>query len=179
MNPIIPDSSPTPLNSLQPSAEEWRPIPGSEGYYSVSTLGCVRSEPVRNGSSGRQRGRVLKCYRDSKGYLQFGMSLPGRRRLRMKVHRAVALAFLGPRPLGTQINHKSGDKCDNSPGNLEYVTCSQNIRHGWATGLYRGDHCRGEKNQFAKLTADQVKQIRNLRCIASLSELARRNNGSR
>ena len=24
--------------------EEWRPIPGFEGYYSVSDLGCVRSE---------------------------------------------------------------------------------------------------------------------------------------
>ncbi len=27
------------------ASEEWRPIPGAEGWYSVSNLGRVRSEP--------------------------------------------------------------------------------------------------------------------------------------
>lgn len=91
----------------------------------------------------------------------------------MKVHRAVALAFLGPRPEGYQINHKSGDKHDNTVGNLEYLTCRQNIRHGWRTGLYRGEHARGERNVCAKLTADDVRRIRELRPMMSLAKLAR------
>jgi hypothetical protein len=155
------------------AVEEWRPIPGAEGLYSVSNLGHVRSEPIQTSRVGKQRGRILRCYRDSKGYLQFGVSLPDGRHKRMKVHRAVALAFLGPRPEGYQINHKSGDKQDNSVGNLEYVTCQQNIRHGWQTGLYRGDHARGERNTCAKLTADDVRRIRELRQTMSLAELAR------
>ena len=153
--------------------EEWRPIPGSEGLYSVSSLGRVRSEPTRGRRTGRQRGRTLKCSLDSKGYRQFAMSLTGGRRIRMKVHRAVALAFLGPRPPGTQINHKSGDKLDNSVANLEYVTCRQNIRHAWRKGLYTAEHCRGQRNPFAKLSPGQVRDIRSLASGTSLSELAR------
>jgi len=167
----------TPLldpGALSAASEEWRTVPGAEGLYSVSNLGRIRSEPIRTGRVGKQRGRILSCYRDSKGYLQFGISLLDGRCKRMKVHRAVALAFLGPRPAGCQINHKSGDKRDNSVGNLEYVTCRENIRHGWRTGLYTGAHARGEGNAAAKLTADQVRQIRAMSSTASLAEVARR-----
>ena len=153
--------------------EQWRPIPGSEGFYSVSDLGRVRSEPIPARHPGRQRGRILKCCLDSKGYPQFAMSLPGGQCIRMKVHRAVALAFLGARPPGAQINHKSGDKLDNSVANLEYVTCRQNIRHGWRTGLYNAGRRRGEKSNSAKLTAEDVRQIRTLSSTMSLPALAR------
>ncbi len=110
------------------TTEQWRAVPGSEGLYSVSTEGRIRSQ-----FNGRER--ILRCCRDSKGYPQFAMSLPDGRVLRIKVHRAVALAFLGPRPPGAQINHISGDKNDNSVGNLEYVTCRRNVRHAWEKGL--------------------------------------------
>jgi len=172
---LVAPSLPFSLSALpRPVAEQWRPIPGSEGLYSVSNLGRIRSEPIQTSHVGKRRGRVLKCHRDSKGYRQFAMSLPDGRRVRMKVHRAMALAFLGPRPPGAQINHKSGDKLDNSLANLEYVTCRQNIRHGWRAGLYSGDHARGAKNPFAKLTAVDVRQIRDLSSTMSLGALARR-----
>lgn len=154
--------------------EQWRPIPGSHGLYSVSSLGRVRSEPVQTSQRGRKRGRILRCNRDSKGYLQFAMSLLEGRRQNMKVHRAVALAFLGPRPPGAQVNHRSGDKTDNTVGNLEYVSCRQNIRHGWSNGLYSAEHARGEKNPVAKLTSDAVRRIRELGTTASLAGLAAR-----
>jgi len=154
--------------------EEWRPVPGSDGLYSVSNFGRVRSEPVAALRVGRQRGRILDCHRDSKGYRQFQVCRLDGRRTRMKVHRAVALAFLGPRPTGTQINHKSGDKHDNSVANLEYVTCRENIRHGWKLGLYRGDHTRGERNRQARLTACDVRFIRDSGSQLGLSQLSRR-----
>ena len=78
----------------------------------------------------------------------------------MKAHRAVALAFLGPRPPGAQVNHISGDKNDNMPGNLEYVSCRQNVRHAWALGLRNSEQVRGEKHGLAKLTEAQVREIR-------------------
>ncbi len=155
-------------------AEEWRPVPGAEGLYSVSSFGRVRSEPVRTSHVGKQRGRILTCYSDRKGYPQFKICLPGSRSKTVKVHRIVALAFLGPRPVGAQINHKSGNKLDNSMGNLEYVTCQENIQHGWRTGLFSADHTRGENSHKAKLTEETVREIRRLRPVCSLSELARR-----
>ena len=154
--------------------EEWRLIPGSDGYYSVSNLGRVRSEPIQTGSAGRQRGRLLRSYHDSKGYLMFGLYLPGRKRVSMKVHKAVALAFLGSRPAGVHINHISGDKEDNSAANLEYITCRENIHHAWKTGLRRADQVRGEKHGRAKVTEVQVREIRAAEGSVTARELSRR-----
>jgi len=91
----------------------------------------------------------------------------------MKVHRAVALAFIGPRPPGAQINHVSGDKQDNSVANLEYVSCRRNVRHAWETGLRRPEQVRGERHGAAKLTAAQVREIRSLHPRVPRRELAR------
>ncbi len=167
------------LQTLPPTTrseeqEQWQLIPGSEGYYSVSNLGRVRSEPTQNRTVGRQRGRVMRCYRDSKGYLMFGMCLPGRKRVSMKVHRAVALTFIRPRPEGCQINHKSGDKSNNSVANLEYVTCGENVRHAWRTGLAGPRRPRGEKHSRAKLTDAHVREIRAANSHVTASELASR-----
>ena len=154
--------------------EVWWTIPGSQGYYSVSSLGRVRSEPIQTSRIGRQRGRVLKCHYDSKGYPQFAMSLPGGHRKTMKVHSAVASAFLGARPPGAQINHISGDKNDNSVTNLEYVSCRRNVRHAWENGLRTAEQLRGEGHGMAKLTADQVREIRSSYGQVTAPELARR-----
>ncbi len=159
-------------NSTNEAIEVWRVIPGSQGLYSVSNLGRVRSEPVQTSRAGRRRGRILTCWSDRKGYRQFRMCLPGHRAKLMSVHSAVALAFLGLRPAGAQVNHKSGDKRDNSVSNLEYVSCMENIRHGWQMGLYTADHSRGERNALSKLTTDDVRRIRALHGTVSLSNLA-------
>lgn len=154
------------------TVEEWRVIPGSDGLYCASNLGRIRSEPTAMQHAGRQRGRILTCCRDTKGYPQFQMYMLDGRKIRMKVHRAVAITFLGQRPASAQINHISGDKSDNRVTNLEYVSCRENIRHGWAMGLFRAEHCRGEANCGAKLTTQDVKQIRALHPGLTLSQLA-------
>jgi len=157
-----------------PTTEEWRLIPGSEGYYSVSSFGQVRSEPTNHRTVGRKRGRILKCYPDNKGYHQFSICLPGGRRKTMKVHRAVALAFMGPRPPRAQINHISGNKDDNSVTNLEYVSCRRNIHHAWALGLRTAEQVQGEKHGRSKLTADDVREIRSYCGQTTVKQLAQR-----
>lgn len=152
--------------------EEWRPIPGAEGWYSVSNLGRVRSEPTPRPTSGKQRGRILQPSRDTKGYRIFRLCVPDHRPKPMKVHRAVARAFLGPAPSGMQINHKNGDKDDNRVENLEYVSCRENIRHCWDTGLHGIEHCRGEASNQAKLTEDAVRFIRGAGQQISCGQLA-------
>lgn len=151
--------------------ECWRAIPGTDGQYSVSDRGRVRSEPLP-GRSGRQRGRVLTPRKGRKGYLLFRVCLTSGMQWHSTVHAAVAAAFIGSRPEGVQIDHKDGDKANNRVENLEYVTCRENIRRSWEAGQHTADHCRGELNEKAKLTEDEVKAIRAIHPAKSLKELA-------
>ena len=47
---------------------------------------------------------------------------------RFKVHELIARAFIGDRPTNYDIDHINGDRLDNRPSNLRYVTRSQNLR---------------------------------------------------
>lgn len=152
--------------------EVWRPIPGSEGLYSVSDRGRVRSEPIQTSNVGERRGRILSPCVAQAGYLQFCMALRESRRP-MRVHIAVGLAFLGDRPKHLQTNHKNGDKLDNRVENLEYVTCLENTQHAHATGLC-ANRAHGEGSNLAKLTVEDVKKIRALAGTQSPAAIGRR-----
>jgi hypothetical protein len=75
------------------------------------------------------------------------------------VHRLVATTFI-PNPDGLkQINHRSGDKTDNSVANLEWCTAAQNVRHSHdVLGRNTGDNCFR-----SKLTSARVREARALR----------------
>lgn len=106
---------------MSDAEEQWVKIPGM--IYEASDFGNVR-----------RNGKTLKPLRLPHGYLQFAPCENGKWS-RMYIHRAVALAFIGPCPEGHEVNHKNGCKSDNRPDNLEYVTRSQNMRHAHDTGI--------------------------------------------
>ena len=60
---------------------------------------------------------------DGRGYVQHTINSRG-----FKVHELIARAFLGSRPRNYDVDHIDGDKLNNSPHNLRYVTRSQNLR---------------------------------------------------
>ena len=154
--------------------EEWRPVVGWEGYYSVSNLGRVRSETrivYHRGSKTNVciRGKMKHPAFSNWGYLQARMSRNSVLVLRM-VHRLVAEAFIGPIEKGFEINHKNGIKTDNRVENLEIVTPKQNVRHCHATGLTLN---HGETHCDAKLTFDDVRDIRRRAGTVSQADMAR------
>jgi hypothetical protein len=73
------------------------------------------------------------------------------------VHRLVAVAFIENPDSLPEVNHKNGNKADNSACNLEWVTRSQNAKHALKTGL---NPQKGVTSSSAKLNANQVRQIR-------------------
>ena len=110
--------------------EDWKPVPGYEGYYEVSNLGQVKSLPRkvnRNGFPMAVPGRVMKQSKTSNGYWKVLLSKDGLTK-NVMVHTAVAAAFLGARPDGSVIRHLNGDQTDNRAENLSYGTQSDNMR---------------------------------------------------
>ena len=56
-------------------------------------------------------------------------------RVNLYIHRAIALAFI-PNPENKPcINHKDGNKLNNSIDNLEWCTHQENMIHAGKTGL--------------------------------------------
>jgi hypothetical protein len=104
--------------------EEWKPV-GIEQFrdkYEVSTLGRVRN---------LKRGSFLKPDIDNDGYVRIVLYdvNSARRRYTTKVHRIVALTFLeNPEKLPI-VNHKDGNKTNNSVNNLEWFSYSENNLH--------------------------------------------------
>lgn len=112
--------------------EVWKPIPGYEGLYEVSSIGRVRSldrVSTRNGYQVRRRGRLKSASQKDRRHLHPTTKLTDRlgRPRSVQVHQLVALAFLGPRPDGLQVCHYNDDPTDNRVANLRYDTPAANV----------------------------------------------------
>lgn len=108
--------------------EIWKEIPGTEGQYQISNYGKVRTVKT---------GRVLTPAIDERGYERVCLFKYDRER-RYKVHRLVAITFIPNPDNKPQVNHKDGNKRNNSVDNLEWVTNEENMRHANAAGLREG-----------------------------------------
>lgn len=100
--------------------------------YQVSNYARVRS--FRKG-----KPQILAQTSGTWGYLVSNINKNPR-----LVHRLVAETFI-PNPNNKkEVNHINGDKFDNIPENLEWVTPSENINHAVNTGLnqYTLDKCK-------------------------------------
>lgn len=72
-----------------------------------------------------------------------------------RIHRIVAEYYI-PNPENKPfVNHKDGNKANNSVENLEWVTHRENMDHAINFGLVK----RAEENANSKLTTDQAEQI--------------------
>lgn len=102
--------------------EEWKDIPGYEGFYQVSNLGRVKSLPRK----GSRRLNILKpkvqCGRFKLHIYKDGI------RKGIYVHQLVAMAFLGHRPCGYKavVDHIDNNPFNNNVDNLQITTARHN-----------------------------------------------------
>ena len=122
-------------------AEKWKPIPGYEDRYAISSSGRVKSLPflqryrLRTGEFAmrRTRERYLAQHLQNSGYLVVWLWRDNRQEAKT-VHRLVAEAFL-PRPAKRTVNHIDGCKTHNHVRNLEWATHREQHAHALALGL--------------------------------------------
>lgn len=141
----------------------WRDIPGYEGIYRVSEDGAVESLPRAIPSRRHKSG-----FKTIKGRMLRGFMKDGIRRVyrlvrddgdmkRWYAHHLVALAFIGPWPEWAEcVRHLDDDPLHNHYHNLAYGTIADNVADSIANGTFP----RGEASGHAKLTANDVADIR-------------------
>jgi hypothetical protein len=119
--------------------EQWKPIPGFEGVYEVSSLGTVRSLDRQVWSARgfwmRVRGRILALSSLPTGHLHVTLKHGGRSENR-QVHRLVLEAFAGPCPEGMEACHGDGDPTNNALSNLRWDSRSANVRDAVLHGAH-------------------------------------------
>ena len=139
--------------------EQWRPVVGFEGLYSISDAGRLRSEQP---TLAHRAGYIHKGFRRKIGYLTYALAKNGKERA-LLAHRLIAEAFIGLCPRGYQCNHKDGNKANNAIDNLEWVTPLQNVRHAFEVLGYNPRTAPvpyGDAHYNTKLTAQQLADIK-------------------
>jgi len=130
--------------------EFWRNIYGYKGLYQVSNKGRVRSCKYN-------KVRILKMGKNNKGYLYVNLCANGGYRS-FSVHRLVASIFVnGDKSL--TVNHRDGNKENNIPSNLEWVTMEQNQKHFIENHI---EKISGENNGKSVLKKEDIQIIRQL-----------------
>lgn len=98
-----------------------------EGFEYTDNYGTGRTRHFDDGEA--------TIYQNKEGY--FIVKLSGRNGGHMLLHRLVASVWCSKKSDdANQVNHKDGNKGNNSAENLEWVTASENMKHGIETGLY-------------------------------------------
>lgn len=140
--------------------EVWKPLVGFEEAYEVSSVGRVRSVnrvvEFRNGQVRKYLGKVIRpTTSGDNGYLQVNCRVAGVATT-VRVHVAVAAAFIGEKPTGRMVLHKDGKPTNNTVENLYYGTPKQNTRDR----ILHGRDMAGERHPSAVLTEVDVELIR-------------------
>jgi len=125
----------------------YKDIIGFEDEYQISDEGVIKSKDrTCVDSLGRKRfrsGVILKPDVAQNGYYRVTLCKNGKK-LQRYVHRLIAIHFIKNDKNLPQINHKDGNKLNNSIDNLEWCTVQENVIHAYKHGLI--NHVCGENH---------------------------------
>ena len=110
--------------------EIWKPVLNYEEQYEVSNRGRVRRIGV---SKGAKVGRILAKAYNTRGYLMTTLWKNNVSRS-YTIHLLVAQAFVEG-DFSLTVDHIDGNKLNNDPSNLEWITREENTRRQHALGL--------------------------------------------
>lgn len=128
--------------------EEWKDVTGFDNYQ-VSNCGRLRNKTTLH---------ILKLTLNRRGYQRTTLQQNGKK-CQVVVHRLVAKEFKpNENADNLTVNHIDGNKLNNHIDNLEWLTNKENLKHADDAGLR---NIKGEKHHEAKLTEDDVLNIRN------------------
>jgi hypothetical protein len=120
--------------------ENWKDITGYEGYYQISSNGnvksCSRFRLGKNGVLIKVNEKMMKLKTSKFGYLCVGLRKDSKKTM-FSVHRLVAINFIENPFNKPTVNHKDGNKQNNSVANLEWSTLSEQTNHAIETGLIK------------------------------------------
>ena len=157
--------------------EIWKDVVGYEGLYQISNTGRVKTFWLGTKSDG-----FLRPFINNSGYKTVHLTNQLKQKKAFLIHRLVGVMFIEKilQELD-EINHKDGNKLNNKPENLEWVTHFNQMQHAHQTGLIDYSKRRGDKCWKAKLTWEQVREIReaHIPWKMSFSMLAEKYNVSR
>lgn len=141
----------------------WKKIPDYNGVYEMNNLGQIRSFHYNT-------IKILSSSLDSQGYVVFQLRKNGKLK-RVRQHRLLCQLFIDNPDNKPCVNHKDGNKQNNSLSNLEWVTYSENTIHSYNNGLQKkiyGDACHNVKIKEADIPViiDLIKQGFNNKEIA-------------
>jgi hypothetical protein len=127
-------------------------IPNTKDFY-ISEDGILKTNT-----------RLVSTFKDKRGYLRANLIYLENWKVKA-IHFLVAITYIGF-PFGNigkqagdyQVNHIDGNKENNHYSNLEWITCTENIKHAKEHGLLRS--VCGENHPHSKLTTEQVYDIR-------------------
>ncbi len=105
------------------------PVAGFEGKYLIN-----RDGKIINSKTGRELKPHIKG-KEGNQYLWVQLRTPRGGHIYKAIHRLLAETYIS-NPLNKRtVNHKDGDKLNNTVHNLEWATDSENISHSYRTGL--------------------------------------------
>jgi hypothetical protein len=140
--------------ALYLEGEIWKPIPGHDGYEASNRQRIRSTDKVvghNYGGVAIKKGKVLSQHINSNGYKAVGLCSGSLIKTCLS-HRLIAFAWIPNPENKATINHKDGDKLNNSIDNLEWATQAENIQHAWRTKL-SGNFIQSEAQKTARIEA--------------------------
>lgn len=108
--------------------EIWVDVIGYEGLYKISNLGRIES-------NHHDIAIILRNSNNGHGYLTYSLNSGNKKTKTFYAHRLVAKHFIPKIEGKDYVNHKDGNKSNNTVQNLEWCTALENSAHALSNGL--------------------------------------------